>query len=72
MKEMQFTKYRKYETQLAGRALVVETGKMAGLANGACLVSYGDTVVLVTATASEKPRAGIDFRVSGLGNRRAG
>ncbi len=61
MKEMQFTKYRKYETQLAGRALVVETGKMAGLANGSCLVSYGDTVVLVTATASEKPRAGIDF-----------
>ncbi len=42
-------------------ALVVETGKMAGLANGACLVRYGETVVHVAATASAKPRDGIDF-----------
>ena len=50
-----------FETTLGGRSLVIETGKMAGLANGSCLVRYGETVVLVTATASEKPRDGIDF-----------
>lgn len=50
-----------FETQLAGRTLRVEIGKMAMLANGSCLVSYGDTVVLVAATASAKPREGIDF-----------
>ena len=61
MKKMVFSKNRVFETELAGRALVVETGKMAGLANGSCLVRYGETVVLVTATASDKPRAGIDF-----------
>ena len=61
MKKMEFPKYKTYETEFAGRKLVVETGKMAGLANGSCLVRYGETVVLVTATASEKPRAGIDF-----------
>jgi polyribonucleotide nucleotidyltransferase len=53
--------YKKYEMDLAGRKLVVETGKYAGQANGACLVRCGDTAVLVTATASEKPREGIDF-----------
>ena len=58
---MVFSKYKVYETEFAGRKLVVETGKMAGLANGSCLVRYGETAVLVTATASEKPRAGIDF-----------
>ncbi len=52
---------RIYSTDLFGRTLKVEIGKMAGLANGAALVSYGDTVVLSTATASEKPRPGIDF-----------
>ncbi len=61
MKKMVFSKYRVFETEFAGRKLVVETGKMAGLANGACLVRYGETVALVTATASDKPRAGIDF-----------
>lgn len=61
MKKMEFPKYRTFETDFAGRKLVIETGKMAGLANGSCLVRYGETVVLVTATASEKPRAGIDF-----------
>ena len=50
-----------FETSIGGRKLVVEIGKVAGLANGSCLVRYGDTVVLVTATASEKPREGIDF-----------
>jgi polyribonucleotide nucleotidyltransferase len=53
--------FRTFETEVAGRKLVVETGKMAQLANGQCLVRYGDTAVQVTVTASEKPRDGIDF-----------
>ena len=53
--------YRKFETEFAGRPLVVETGKMAGLANGSCLVRYGDTCVLVNASMSKEPREGIDF-----------
>ena len=53
--------FRKFETTLAGRPLVIETGKMAQLANGSCLVRYGDTAVLCTATASPKPRDGVDF-----------
>jgi len=47
--------------ELAGRTLTIETGKLAQLANGSVLVRYGDTVILSTATASEKPREGIDF-----------
>jgi len=50
-----------FETEVGGRKLRVETGKMAQLANGSCLVFYGDTAVHVAATASEKPREGIDF-----------
>ena len=50
-----------YKTEFAGRTLTVETGKFAQLANGSALVRYGDTVVLATATASAKPRDGIDF-----------
>ena len=53
--------FKTYETELAGRKLVFETGKMAGLANGSVLVRYGDTVVLVNVTASKEPREGIDF-----------
>jgi len=56
-----FEKFRTFEYTLAGRPLVIETGKMAGLANGSCLVRYGETSVLATATASAKPRDGIDF-----------
>ncbi len=56
-----FENFRTWETDFAGRPLVVETGKMAQLANGECLVRYGDTVVHVAATASAKPRDGIDF-----------
>ena len=56
-----FEKFKVYEYELAGRPLVIETGKMAGLANGSCLVRYGDTAVLCNATASAKPRDGIDF-----------
>ena len=50
-----------YTMDLAGSQLKVTIGKVAEQANGACLVQYGDTVVLVTATASSKPREGIDF-----------
>lgn len=50
-----------YSMDLAGRKLTVEIGKVAELANGAALIRYGDTVVLVTATASDKPREGVDF-----------
>ena len=50
-----------FSMELAGRALTVEIGKVAAQANGAALMRYGDTVVLSTATASEKPREGIDF-----------
>ena len=56
-----FNEFRKFETTLAGRPLVVETGKMAQLAGGSCLVRYGETVVHATATASAKPREGVDF-----------
>lgn len=50
-----------FEMQLGGRTLTVETGKLAQMANGACTLRYGDTVVLVTATNSSKPKEGIDF-----------
>ena len=53
--------FKTYETELAGRKLTLETGKLAGLANGSVLVRYGDTVVLVDVTASKEPRDGIDF-----------
>ncbi len=53
--------FKTFTTQLAGRTLTIETGKMAQLANGAVLVRYGDTVVISTVTASKKPRDGIDF-----------
>ncbi|MEA4813957.1 MAG: polyribonucleotide nucleotidyltransferase [Oscillospiraceae bacterium] len=57
----QFPNYRKYEMELAGRPLTLEVGKYAELANAAVMVGYGDTRVLVCATASAKPRDGIDF-----------
>ena len=53
--------FKIYETELAGRKLSIETGKMAALANGSVLVRYGDTVVMVNATASKEPKEGIDF-----------
>ena len=52
---------KQFSMELAGRTLTVEIGKVAAQANGAALMRYGDTVVLATATASEKPREGIDF-----------
>ena len=53
--------YRKFETKLAGRKLIVETGRVAELANGDAIIHYGDTVVMVNVTASKEPREGIDF-----------
>ena len=53
--------YKTFEMELAGRTLRVDVGRVAKQANGAVLMHYGDTTVLCTATASEKPRDGIDF-----------
>lgn len=56
-----YENHKIYQTRFAGRDLIVETGKFAQLANGSALIRYGETVVLATATASAKPRDGIDF-----------
>ncbi len=56
-----FENYKVFETTLAGRPLVVETGKIAQLANGSCLIRYGETAILCTVTMSAKPREGVDF-----------
>ena len=53
--------FKKFETNFAGRKLVVEVGKMATLSNGSCLVRYGETTVLVNVNMSKEPREGIDF-----------
>lgn len=53
--------FKSYSMELAGRTLTVDVGRVAAQANGAVLMHYGDTTVLCTATASEKPRDGIDF-----------
>ena len=50
-----------FKTEIAGRPLVVETGKIAQFSNGACLIRYGETSVLSTVTASQTPREGVDF-----------
>lgn len=56
-----FENYKKFTYDFAGRPLVIETGKIAGLANGSALIRYGETTVLACATASAAPREGIDF-----------
>ena len=56
-----YENFKVYSTEFAGRTLSVEIGKMAMLANGSCLVRYGETAVFCAATASAKPRDGIDF-----------
>ncbi len=58
---MFFKNFKTWETELAGRKLSLETGKMAGLANAAVMVRYGETNVFCTVTASAKPREGVDF-----------
>jgi polyribonucleotide nucleotidyltransferase len=50
-----------FETEIAGRTLRIETGRLAGQAGGACTVQYGETVVLATACAADKPKEGTDF-----------
>ena len=56
-----FENYKVFNYEYAGRPLKVEVGKVAGLANGSCIISYCETVILACATASPKPRDGIDF-----------
>ena len=56
-----FENYKVFEYTYAGRPLKIEVGKVAGLANGSCMISYGETVILACATASPAPRDGIDF-----------
>ncbi len=58
---MFFKNFKVWETELAGRKLTLETGKMAGLANASILARYGETEVLCNVTASKKPREGVDF-----------
>ena len=57
----QFPNYKRYEIEYEGRPLVMETGKLAELCNSAVLVSYGETTVLVTCTASARPKDGVDY-----------
>ncbi|MBQ6539398.1 MAG: polyribonucleotide nucleotidyltransferase [Oscillospiraceae bacterium] len=57
----EFPNYKKYSMELAGRPLTMEVGKLAELANAAVLVTYGETTVLVTCTASARPKDGIDY-----------
>ena len=59
--QKQFPNYKKYEIMYEGRPLSMEVGKMAELCNAAVLVKYGDTTVLVTCTASARPKDGIDY-----------
>ena len=57
----QFPNYKKYEIEYEGRPLSMEIGKMCELCNAAVLVKYGETTVLVTCTASARPKDGIDY-----------
>ena len=52
---------KSYETELAGRKLIIETGRIAELANGSVMVKYGETVVMVNVTAAKEPKEGVDF-----------
>ena len=61
IKNKEFPNYRKYEMDYEGRKLTMEVGKLAELCNSAVLVSYGETVVLVTCTASARPKDGVDY-----------
>ena len=61
IKQKEFTNYKVYKTQVAGRPLTIEVGKVAELANASAVVTYGETTVMVAITASARPRDGIDF-----------
>ena len=56
-----FENFKVFETTFAGRKITFETGKMAGLTNGHCVVRYGETVVMTNVTAARSPREGVDF-----------
>lgn len=58
--------YKKFETTIGGRKVVVEVGALAGLSHGSCTVTCGETVIMANATMSDKPRAGIDFLPLGV------
>ena len=53
--------FKSYETELAGRKLTIETGKIAKQANGSVVVRYGDTVVMTNVTAAKEPKDDVDF-----------
>ena len=61
IKHKQFNNYKVFETEVAGRPLKIEVGKIAELANASAMVTYGETTVMVAVTASARPRDGIDF-----------
>jgi polyribonucleotide nucleotidyltransferase len=61
MKKRRMTMYKSFSMEIGGRTLTVDVGRVAKQANGAAFIHYGDTTVLSTATASDKPREGIDF-----------
>ena len=61
IKHKEFTNHKVYKTEVAGRPLTIDVGKVAELANASAMVRYGDTSVLVAVTASPRPRDGIDF-----------
>ena len=61
IKHKQFANYKVFETEVAGRPLKIEVGKIAELANASAMVTYGETTVMVAVTASARPRDGIDF-----------
>ena len=60
-REKETKMYKSFSIEIGGKTLTVDVGRVAAQANGAALMHYGDTTVLSTATASEKPREGIDF-----------
>ncbi len=59
--KVEFQNFKVFKTELAGRPLEVEVGKMGGLANGSCFIRYGETCLFCNATMSDRPREGIDF-----------
>ncbi len=61
IKQKVFPNYKVYEMDLAGRPLKIEVGKLAELANASCMVTYGETSVLLAVTAAPRPRDGVDF-----------
>ena len=61
IKHKQFTNYKLYKTEIAGRPFSIEVGKVAELANASAMVRYGDTTVMVAVTAAPRPRDGVDF-----------